>query len=91
VRYQQFEMSGQLVANNVLSSTGRSLTRTGTDQTYEGQTFSIDTNIQRSFNTDFGKHEITLGTDYLNSREDTLSYTCTVAALDVTTRCMARA
>jgi len=83
VRYQQFEMSGQLVANNVLSSTGRSLTRTGTDQTYEGQTFSIDTNIQRSFNTDFGKHEITLGTDYLNSREDTLSYTCTVAALNV--------
>jgi iron complex outermembrane receptor protein len=83
VRYQQFEMSGQLVANNVLSSTGRSLTRTGTDQTYEGQTFSIDTNIQRSFNTDFGKHEITLGTDYLNSREDTLSYTCTVGALNV--------
>ncbi|MRT30722.1 TonB-dependent siderophore receptor [Herbaspirillum sp. CAH-3] len=83
VRYQQFEMSGQLVANNVLSNTGRSLTRTGTDQTYEGQTFSIDTNIQRSFNTDFGKHEITLGTDYLNSREDTLSYTCTVAALNV--------
>ncbi|MEN2672677.1 TonB-dependent siderophore receptor [Herbaspirillum huttiense] len=83
VRYQQFEMSGQLVANNVLSSTGRSLTRTGTDQTYEGQTFSIDTNVQRSFNTGFGKHEITLGTDYLNSREDTLSYTCTVAALNV--------
>lgn len=83
VRYQQFEMSGQLVANNVLSSTGRSLTRTGTDQTYEGQTFSIDTNAQRSFNTGFGKHEITLGTDYLNSREDTLSYTCTVAALNV--------
>jgi len=83
VRYQQFEMSGQLVANNVLSSTSRSLTRTGTDQTYEGQTFSIDTNVQRSFNTGFGKHEITLGTDYLNSREDTLSYTCTVAALNV--------
>ncbi len=83
VRYQQFEMSGQVVTNNVLSSTSRSLSRIGTDQTYEGQTFSIDTNIQRSFNTDFGKHEITLGTDYLNSREDTLSYTCTIAALNV--------
>lgn len=83
VRYQQFGMSGQLVANNALSRTGSSLTRTGTDQTYDGQTFSIDTNVQRSFRTAFGKHEITLGTDYLNSREDTRSYTCTVAALNV--------
>lgn len=82
VRYQQFEMSGQLVANNALSSTGTSLTRTGTDQTYEGQTFSMDTNVQRTFNTALGKHAITLGTDYLNSREDATSYTCTVAALN---------
>ena len=83
VRYQQFEMSGQVVTNNALSSTGRNLTRIGTDQTFEGQTFSIDTNIQRSFGTAWGKHEITLGTDYLNSREDNQSYTCPITALNV--------
>ncbi len=83
LRYQQFEMSGQLVANNALSSTGTSLTRTGTDQTFEGQTFTMDTNVQRSFRTALGKHQLTLGTDYINTREDTLSYTCTVVALNV--------
>jgi len=83
LRYQQFAMSGQLIANNVLNATSQSLTRTGTDQTYNGQTFTMDTNLQRSFNTAFGKHEITFGSDYLNTREDVLSYTCTVPALNV--------
>jgi iron complex outermembrane receptor protein len=83
LRFQQFTMSGQLVANNVLNATSRSLTRTGTDQTYNGQTFTMDTNLQRKFNTAFGKHEITFGTDYLNTREDVRSFTCTVAALNV--------
>ncbi|QJQ00114.1 TonB-dependent siderophore receptor [Herbaspirillum rubrisubalbicans] len=83
LRYQQFQMSGQVVANNALSSTGRNLTRNSTDQTFEGQTFSVDTNVQRRFNTDFGKHEITLGSDYLNSREDNRSYTCGMTALNV--------
>jgi iron complex outermembrane receptor protein len=83
LRYQQFSMSGQLIANNVLNATSQSLTRTGTDQTYNGQTFTMDTNLQRSFNTAFGKHEITFGSDYLNTREDVLSYTCTVPALNV--------
>ncbi|ASU41439.1 TonB-dependent siderophore receptor [Herbaspirillum sp. meg3] len=83
LRYQQFNMSGQLIANNVLNATSQSLTRTGTDQTYNGQTFTMDTNLQRSFNTAFGKHEITFGSDYLNTREDVLSYTCTVPALNV--------
>ncbi|WP_050477730.1 TonB-dependent siderophore receptor [Herbaspirillum rhizosphaerae] len=83
LRYQQFTMSGQLVANNVLTATSQSLTRTGTDQTYNGQTFTMDTNLQRSFNTALGKHEITFGADYLNTREDTVSYTCTLPALNV--------
>lgn len=83
LRYQQFEMSGQLVSNNVLNSTSSTLSRTGMDQTYEGQTFSMDTNVQRSFNTALGKHLITLGTDYTNTREDTLTYSCTVASLNV--------
>ena len=43
----------------------------------------MDTNVQRSFNTALGKHLITLGTDYTNTREDTLTYSCTVASLNV--------
>jgi iron complex outermembrane receptor protein len=83
LRYQQSTMSGQFVAANVLNASSQTLTRTGTDQTFDGQTFTMDTNLQKRFNTAFGKHELTFGTDYLNAREDTLSYTCTVAALNV--------
>jgi len=81
LRWQQFAMSGQLVANT--AATGTTLTRTGTDQTFNGQTFTMDTNLQRSFNTAVGKHQITFGSDYLNTREDTRSFTCTVASLNV--------
>lgn len=83
VRLQESNMSGQLVAANLLNATSQTLTRTGTDQTFTGETLAMDTNIQRKFVTDFGKHEITLGTDYLNSKEDAISSTCTVAALNV--------
>lgn len=83
LRWQQFAMSGQLVANNALTATSQNLTRTGTDQTYNGQTFTMDTNLQRSFNTAAGKHQITFGSDYLNTREDVRSFACTVTALNV--------
>lgn len=83
LRYQQSQMSGQLVSSNNLGSTSRILTRSGTDQTFEGQTFSIDTNVQRSFATAWGKHEVTLGTDYTNSRELERTLTCSVASLNV--------
>jgi len=81
LRWQQFAMSGQLVANTAV--TGTTLTRTGTDQTFNGETFTMDTNLQRSFNTAVGKHQITFGSDYLNTREDARSFTCTVASLNV--------
>ncbi|EJL85253.1 TonB-dependent siderophore receptor [Herbaspirillum sp. CF444] len=83
LRWQQFTMSGQLIAANVLNASSQTLTRTATDQTYTGQTFTMDTNLQRSFDTAVGKHEVTFGTDYLNTREDVRSFTCTVAALNV--------
>ena len=81
LRWQQFAMSGQLVANTAV--TGTTLTRTGTDQTFNGETFTMDTNLQRSFNTAVGKHQVTLGSDYLNTREDVRSFNCTVASLNV--------
>ncbi|MBP0597890.1 TonB-dependent siderophore receptor [Herbaspirillum sp. LeCh32-8] len=83
LRWQQFNMSGQLVANNVSTATGATETRTATDQTFSGQTFVMDTNLQKTFDTDFGKHALTFGTDYMNTREDAVSYTCTVPALNL--------
>ncbi|WP_343722559.1 TonB-dependent siderophore receptor [Herbaspirillum seropedicae] len=79
LRYQQFTMSGQLISINNL--TGTSLTRSAMDQTFEGQTFTMDTNVQRSFATAWGKHEVTLGTDYMNSRELERTLTCSVTPL----------
>ncbi|TWC67550.1 iron complex outermembrane receptor protein [Herbaspirillum sp. SJZ099] len=83
LRWQQFSMSGQFVVNNVSTATGATETRTATDQTFEGQTFVMDTNLQKSVSTGFGKHALTFGTDYMNSREDATSYNCSVPALNL--------
>lgn len=83
VCYQQFEMSGQLVVNNVLLSIGCSFMWIGIDQIYEGQIFSIDINVQCSFNIGFGKYEIMLGMDYFNLCEDMFFYICMVVVFNV--------
>lgn len=83
LRWQQFSMSGQFVVNNVSTASGATETRTATDQTFEGQTFVMDTNLQKTFGTGFGKHALTFGTDYMNTREDATSYTCSVPALNL--------
>ena len=84
LRWQQFSMTGQLVTNNALNANSQSLSRAGMDQNFGGETFTMDTHLQRSFTTAFAKHDVTFGADYLNTREDALSYTtCTVPALNV--------
>lgn len=81
VRRQEGSVSGQLVSISGLS--GTTLRRSATDQQFENVTTTLDTNIQRVFQTGFGKHEITLGSDYLHSSEDTKYKTCTVGTLNV--------
>lgn len=83
LRWQQFSVTGQLIANGTLNADDRTLRRTATDQAWDGDTFSLDTNAQRLFDTPLGRHTITVGVDYLRSRENALSYTCSVGSLDV--------
>jgi iron complex outermembrane receptor protein len=82
VRRQDGTLDGQLVAITRQDASG-TLTRSATDQRFENVTTSLDTNIQRVFQTGFGKHEITLGSDYIHSSEDTKSKRCTVDTLNV--------
>ncbi|WP_144638015.1 TonB-dependent siderophore receptor [Bordetella genomosp. 13] len=82
LRWQQFSLTGQLVANGALTG-NRTLRRTVTDQVWDGDTFTVDTNAQRTFDTGLGRHTVTVGTDYLRTRENALSYNCTVGTLDV--------
>lgn len=82
-RYQEFSLNGLLIANNSFSRNQRTLSRTVTRQHYDGDTISLDTNAQKTFATTLGKHELTVGMDYLRSREDALSYNCSIAALNV--------
>lgn len=75
LRWQTFSMGGQLVSNGALSTTNyATLARTANDQHYDGETLTVDTNIQKGFATAFGKHELTFGTDYLQTRENVQSY-----------------
>ncbi|CAB3832053.1 TonB-dependent siderophore receptor [Achromobacter mucicolens] len=82
-RWQSFTLNGQLVANGLLRADNRTLRRTATDQHWDGDTITLDTNAQRRFDTGFGTHDITVGVDYLRTRENSLSYNCSVRDLDV--------
>lgn len=84
LRWQTFAIGGQLVTNGALSTTNlATLARTATDQRYDGETFTVDTNMQKNLATAFGKHDLAFGIDYLQTRENVLSYTCTVASINV--------
>ncbi|CAM3786980.1 TonB-dependent siderophore receptor [Bordetella sputigena] len=83
LRWQEFTLDGDLVAAGQFRKDNTTLNRTATDQHWDGDTLTMDTNIQRTFATGFGEHGITLGVDYMRSREDSLSYRCAVGALNV--------
>jgi iron complex outermembrane receptor protein len=83
LRWQQYGMHGQFISNTALAATGQTLTRSGMDQRFDGETITMDTNLQRAFNTALGKHEVTFGSDYVNAREDNVTYNCPVSALNV--------
>ena len=83
LRWQDSSMSGQVVAAGVLGTDGRTLKRTATEQQYDGDTISFDNNLQRTFATEWGQHEVTAGVDYLRSRERQTSTTGTVGTLDI--------
>lgn len=83
LRYEDFSLDGQLVANSTVGSNHRTEKRTAQQQHWDGSTVSEDTHVQRQFDTGPVHHEFTAGSDYLRSTEHALSYTCTVASLDL--------
>ncbi|OZI61876.1 TonB-dependent siderophore receptor [Bordetella genomosp. 11] len=83
LRWQEYSVTGQVVTNGTLARDNRTLSRTATDQSWSGDTITLDTNAQRTFATAFGKHEVTFGTDYLRTRETVQNFNCRVGTLDV--------
>ncbi len=83
LRWQDYSLNGQLVAAGVLAADGRTLSRSVTDQQFEGDTISFDNNLQRTFDAGKTEHEVTAGVDYLRAREEQVSRTCTVGKLDI--------
>ena len=81
LRWQDYTLSGQLVAAGTLN--GSTLKRSVTDQQLSGDNISLDNNLQRTFNFGDSAHEITAGVDYLRSREEQVSKTCSVGSLDI--------
>lgn len=82
LRWQTFRLDGQLVSNASMAADNRTLSRTAQQQHYDGDTLSLDNNLQHTVDSGFGSHDLTYGVDYMRSRESNRSYTCKVGALD---------
>ncbi|AFC85129.1 TonB-dependent receptor [Frateuria aurantia] len=83
LRYEDFSLDGQLVANGAVAADHATEKRTAQQQHWDGSTISEDTNLQREFDTGPFHHELTTGSDYLRSVERARSYTCTIASLNL--------
>ncbi|PVZ20440.1 MULTISPECIES: TonB-dependent siderophore receptor [unclassified Pseudomonas] len=81
LRWQDFRLDGQLVSNSTFAA-NNTLRRSAQTQHWDGDTLSLDNNLQKLFDTALGTHDITAGVDYLRLRESTVSYTCTVGNLN---------
>ncbi|KTC63415.1 IclR family transcriptional regulator [Pseudomonas fluorescens ABAC62] len=81
LRWQDYRLGGQLVAAGVL--TGATLRRSVTDQEFSGDNISFDNNLQRTFNIGATEHDVTMGADYLRSREEQTTRNCTVGSLNI--------
>lgn len=83
LRWQDFRLDGQLVSNGAFASASSPmLRRTAQEQHYDGDTLSLDNNLQNVFDTAFGSHDITAGVDYLRMRESLHNTRCTVGNLN---------
>lgn len=83
LRWQTLSLTGTLVAAGTMAANSQTLNRGGTQQDFSGNTFGVDTNLQRRFTFAGMQHDIALGVDYRRSSEDRLQRTCRVAALNV--------
>ncbi|QBY50098.1 TonB-dependent siderophore receptor [Cupriavidus oxalaticus] len=83
LRYQASSLTGTLVSAGTMAVNSQSMNRSGTQQSFSGNSFGVDTNVQRTFAFAGHAHSVTFGVDYRHTKEDRLQKTCRVAALNV--------
>lgn len=83
LRWMDYDTGGQLFSNGKVAADGRTMSRSATDQTWDGDTLNLDNNLQRTFTLGQTYHEVTLGTDYMRGREGIASRNCKVSTLDI--------
>lgn len=83
LRYQTSSLTGTLVTAGTMAVNSQTLNRSATQQSFSGDAFGVDTNVQKTFAFTGHEHQLTFGIDYRHTREDRLQKTCRVAALNV--------
>lgn len=83
LRWMDYDTGGQLFSNGKVAADGRTMSRSATDQSWDGDTINLDNNVQKLFTFGDTVHEVTLGSDYMRGREGITSRNCKVSALDI--------
>jgi len=83
LRYQTSSLTGLFVTAGTMAVNSQTMNRSGTQQDFSGDSFGVDTNVQKTFAFTGHQHSLTFGIDYRRTREDRLQKTCRVAALNV--------
>lgn len=83
LRWQEYDVEGELVANNGVGSDGTSVSRTAQHQHWQGGTWVQDTYLSRHFDNGALQHSLTVGVDAFRTRESTQTNRCSVGALNL--------
>ncbi|MEN7531496.1 TonB-dependent siderophore receptor [Cupriavidus sp. DL-D2] len=83
LRYQTSSLTGMFVTAGAMAVNSQTMARSGTQQSFKGDSFGVDTNVQKTFAFASHQHSLTFGIDYRHTNEDRLQKTCRVGALNV--------
>lgn len=83
LRYQTSSLTGLFVTAGAMAVNSQTMARSATQQDFSGDSFGVDTNVQKTFAFTGHQHSLTFGVDYRHTSEDRLQKTCRVAALNV--------
>lgn len=83
LRWQSFDVEGDLVSNGAVSADGTILTRSAQHQVFSGRTWVQDTYLSRHFETGPASQSLTVGLDAFKTWEWASPRTCTVGKLSL--------
>ncbi|MFT4248757.1 MAG: TonB-dependent siderophore receptor [Pseudomonas sp.] len=83
LRWQQYDVEGEFVTNNGVSSDGATLSRSAQHQHWHGRTWVQDSYLSRHFDGGALQHELTVGLDAYKTWEWTRYSKCSVAKLSL--------